>query len=195
MDGDARGGAALSLRKVTGKPIKFVGVGEKIDALEVFHPERMASRILAMGDILTFVEKAQTAIDEKAALKLEEKIRKDSFTLEDLKNQLKQIRKMGPLQDILGMIPGAGKIKALKNAQMDEGELTKTTAIIDSMTKKERRNYQIINGQRRKRIAQGSGTTVQDVNRVLKNYIEMRKMMKKLTKGGMKSLMRGNLSF
>ncbi len=195
MDGDARGGAALSLRKVTGKPIKFVGVGEKIDALEVFHPERMASRILEMGDILTLVERAQTAIDEKSALKLEEKIRKDSFTLEDLKNQMKQIRKMGPLQDILGMIPGAGKIKALKNAQMDEGELTKTTAIIDSMTKKERRNYQIINGQRRKRIAQGSGTTVQDVNRVLKNYVQMRKMMKKLTKGGMKSLMRGNLSF
>lgn len=195
MDGDARGGAALSIRKVTGKPIKFVGVGEKIDALEVFHPERMASRILDMGDILTFVEKARTAIDEKAALKLEQKIRKDSFTLEDLKSQLKQMRKMGPLQDILGMIPGAGKIKALKNAQMDEGELTKTTAIIDSMTKKERRNYQIISGQRRKRIAGGSGTTVQDVNRVLKNYIQMRKMMKKLTKGGMKSLMRGNLSF
>jgi len=195
MDGDARGGAALSLRKVTGKPIKFVGVGEKIDALEVFHPDRMASRILAMGDILTLVEKAQTAIDEKDARKFEERIRKDSFTLEDLKEQLQQIRKMGPLQDLLGMIPGAGKIKALKNAQMDEGELTKTTAIIDSMTLKERRNYKIINGQRRKRIAQGSGTTVQDVNRTLKNYIHMKKMMKKLTKGGIKSLRRGNLPF
>jgi len=195
MDGDARGGAALSLRKVTGKPIKFVGVGEKIDALEVFHPDRMASRILAMGDILTLVEKAQTAIDEKDARKFEERIRKDSFSLEDLKEQLQQIRKMGPLQDLLGMIPGAGKIKALKNAQMDEGELTKTTAIIDSMTLKERRNYKIINGQRRKRIAQGSGTTVQDVNRTLKNYIHMKKMMKKLTKGGIKSLRRGNLPF
>ena len=195
MDGDARGGAALSLRKVTGKPIKFVGVGEKIDALEVFHPDRMASRILAMGDILTLVEKAQTAIDEKDARKFEERIRKDSFTLEDLKEQLQQIRKMGPLQDLLGMIPGAGKIKALKNAQMDEGELTKTTAIIDSMTLKERRNYKIINGQRRKRIAQGSGTTVQDVNRTLKNYMHMKKMMKKLTKGGIKSLRRGNLPF
>lgn len=195
MDGDARGGAALSLRKVTGKPIKFIGVGEKIDALEVFHPDRMASRILAMGDILTLVEKAQTAIDEKDAKKLEETIRKDSFTLEDLKSQLQQIRKMGSLKDLLGMIPGAGKIKALKNAQMDESELTKTTAIIDSMTKRERRYYQIINGQRRKRIAQGSGTTVQDVNRVIKNYVQMKKMMKKLTKGGIKSLRRGNLPF
>ncbi|MBN2568179.1 MAG: signal recognition particle protein [Deltaproteobacteria bacterium] len=195
MDGDARGGAALSLRKVTGKPIKFVGMGEKIDALEVFHPERMASRILEMGDILTLVERAQTAIDEETASKLEEKIRKDSFTLEDLKSQLTQIRKLGSLRDILGMIPGAGKIKGLKNAQMDEGELTKTTAIIDSMTRLERRNYQIINGQRRKRIAKGSGTEVQDVNRVLKNYVQMRKMMKKLTKGGMKSLRKGNLPF
>jgi signal recognition particle subunit SRP54 len=195
MDGDARGGAALSIKKVTGKPIKFIGVGEKTDALEVFHPERMASRILEMGDILTLVEKAQTAIDEKAARTLEEKIRKDSFTLEDLKVQLNQIKKMGSLQDILGMIPGMGKIKALKNARMDESELTKTTAIIDSMTALERRNYQIINGQRRKRIARGSGTTVQDVNRVLKNYIQMRKMMKKLTKGGLKSLRRGNLPF
>jgi len=195
MDGDARGGAALSLKKVTGKPVKFIGMGEKTDALEVFHPERMASRILGMGDILTLVEKAQTAIDEKTAQELERKIRKDSFTLNDLKKQLAQIQKMGPLQDILGMIPGLGKIKALKNATPDEHELVKTTAIIDSMTEKERINYKIINGQRRKRIARGSGTTVQDVNNVLKNYMEMRKMMKKLTKGGMKSMTRGNLSF
>ncbi len=195
MDGDARGGAALSLKKVTGKPVKFIGMGEKTDALEVFHPERMASRILGMGDILTLVEKAQTTVDEKAAKELEKKIRKDSFTLDDLKKQLAQIRKMGPLQDILGMIPGLGKIKALKNATPDEHELVKTTAIIDSMTEKERTNYKIINGQRRKRIAKGSGTTVQDVNNVLKNYIEMRKMMKKLTKGGMKSMKRGNLPF
>lgn len=195
MDGDARGGAALSLKRVTGKPVKFIGMGEKTDALEVFHPERMASRILGMGDILTLVEKAQTAIDEKAARELERKIRKDAFTLNDLKKQLGQIRKMGSLQDVLGMIPGLGKVKALKNATPDERELVKTTAIIDSMTEKERLNYKIINGQRRKRIARGSGTTVQDVNRVLKNYMEMRKMMKKLTKGGMKSMMRGNLPF
>ena len=195
MDGDARGGAALSLKKITGKPIKFIGMGEKTDALEVFHPERIASRILGMGDILTLVEKAQTTVDEKAAKELEKKIRKDSFTLDDLKKQLTQIKKMGSLQDILGMVPGLGKIKALKNATPDERELVKTTAIIDSMTKKERLNYKIINGQRRKRIAKGSGTTVQDVNKVLKNYIEMRKMMKKLTKGGMKSMMRGNLPF
>jgi len=195
MDGDARGGAALSLKKVTGKPVKFIGMGEKIDELEVFHPERMASRILGMGDILTLVEKAQTTIDEKAAQELERKIRKDSFTLNDLKKQLTQIQKMGSLQDILGMVPGLGKIKALKNATPDEHELVKTTAIIDSMTEKERINHKIINGQRRKRIARGSGTTVQDVNKVLKNYIEMRKMMKKLTKGGTKSMMRGNLPF
>ncbi len=195
MDGDARGGAALSLKKVIGKPVKFVGMGEKTDALEVFHPERMASRILGMGDILTLVEKAQTTIDEKAARDLERKIRKDSFTLNDLKKQLGQIQKMGSLQDIIGMIPGLGKIKALKDATPDKRELVKTTAIIDSMTEKERINYKIINGQRRKRIANGSGTTVQDVNRVLKNYVEMRKMMKKLSKGGMKSMMRGNLPF
>lgn len=195
MDGDARGGAALSLRKVTEKPIKFIGSGEKIDALEVFHPGRMASRILGMGDILTLVEKAQMTIDEKSARELERKIKKDAFTLEDLKKQMMQIRKMGPLQDILGMIPGLGKIKALKNATPDERELVKTVAIIDSMTKKERHNYQIIDGRRRKRIAKGSGTTVQDVNRLLKNYVEMRKMMKKLTKGGMKSFSRGNLPF
>ncbi|HOO91400.1 MAG TPA: signal recognition particle protein, partial [Syntrophales bacterium] len=195
MDGDARGGAALSLKKITGKPIKFIGMGEKTDALEVFHPERIASRILGMGDILTLVEKAQTTVDEKAAKELEKKIRKDSFTLDDLKKQLTQIKKMGSLQDIIGMIPGLGKIKALKNATPDERELVKTTAIIDSMTKKERLNYKIIDGQRRKRIAKGSGTTVQDVNKVLKNYIEMRKMMKRLTKGGMKSMMRGNFPF
>jgi signal recognition particle subunit SRP54 len=195
MDGDARGGAALSLRKVTEKPVKFIGSGEKIDALEIFHPGRMASRILGMGDILTLVEKAQMTIDERAAEDLEKKIRKDAFTLEDLKKQLSQIKKMGPLQDILGMLPGFGKIKALKNATPDDRELVKTVAIIDSMTKKERLNSKIIDGRRRKRIAKGSGTTVQDVNRVLKNYVEMKKMMKKLSKGGMKSFMRGNLPF
>ncbi len=195
MDGDARGGAALSVKAVTGKPIKFVGMGEKVDAIEVFHPERMASRILGMGDILTLVEKAQFAVDEKEARELEKKIRQDSFSLEDFRNQLTQIKKMGSLKDMLGMIPGLGKMKALKNVEPDEKELVRTAAIIDSMTRKERLNYQIIDGQRRKRIALGSGTTVQDVNRLLKNYAEMRKIMKKMTKGGMKSLRKGNFPF
>lgn len=196
MDGDARGGAALSLKAVIGKPIKFIGVGEKIDALEVCHPERLASRILGMGDILTFVEKAQAAVDEKKARELEKKIRKNEFTLEDFRDQLKQIRSMGSIQDIMGMIPGLGKIKALKNVAPDEKELIKTTAIIDSMTRKERLKYLIIDGQRRKRIAKGSGTSVQDVNILLRNYAEMRKIMKKMTtKEGMKLFRRGNLPF
>jgi signal recognition particle subunit SRP54 len=192
MDGDARGGAALSLRAVTGKPIKFIGVGEKIDALEVFHPERMASRILGMGDILTLVEKAQASIDVKEAQELEKKIRKDAFTLEDFREQLQKMRKMGSLKDMLGMIPGLGKLKALKDVDPDDKEIVKTMAIIDSMTKKERTNYLVIDGSRRKRIARGSGTSVQDVNRLIKNYVEMRKMMKKMmTKGGRDALRRG----
>jgi signal recognition particle subunit SRP54 len=195
MDGDARGGAALSLREVTGKPIKYIGIGEKLDALEVFHSERMASRILGMGDILTLVEKAQASIDEKTARELEKKIRKDDFTLEDFRDQLGKIRKMGSLKDILSMIPGFRKIKALKNADLDESELVRTAAIIDSMTMKERRNYLIIDGQRRKRISKGSGTSVQDVNRLLKNYSEMKKMMKKMSKGGMKAFRKGNFPF
>jgi len=191
MDGDARGGAALSLKAVVGKPLKFVGIGEKIDAMEVFHPERMASRILGMGDILSLVEKAQATIDEKSAREMEQSLRKGDFTLEDFRNQLRQIKKMGSVKDMVGMIPGMSKIKALKGVEPDEGELVKTTAIIDSMTKKERNNYLIIDGRRRKRIALGSGTMVQDVNRLLKNYIEIRKMMKKINqKGGIKSLMR-----
>ena len=191
MDGDARGGAALSLKAVVGKPVKFVGIGEKIDALEVFHPERMASRILGMGDILSLVEKAQATIDEKTAREMEQSLRKSDFSLDDFRNQLKQIKKMGSLKDILGMIPGMGKMKALRGMEPDDGELVKITAMIDSMTKKERLNYIIIDGRRRKRIALGSGTTVQDVNRLLKNYIEIRKMMKKInSKGGVKSFMR-----
>lgn len=191
MDGDARGGAALSLKAVIGKPIKFVGIGEKIDALEVFHPERMASRILGMGDILSLVEKAQSTFDEKTALQLEKSIRKNDFTLDDFRNQLTQIKKMGPLKDIFGMIPGLGKMKALQGVQPDDSELVKVTAIIDSMTKKERSNYLIIDGRRRKRIALGSGTLVQDVNRLLKNYAEIRKMMKKFSqKDGIKSFKR-----
>jgi signal recognition particle subunit SRP54 len=191
MDGDARGGAALSLKSVVGKPIKFIGIGEKVDALEVFHPERIASRILGMGDILSLVEKAQATIDEKTARQLETKIRKNEFSLEDFRNQLAQIKKMGSLKDIMGMIPGLGKIKALKDAQPDDGELVKITAIIDSMTPKERINYLIIDGRRRKRIALGSGTSVQDVNRLLKQYVEIKKMMKKFSqKGDAKSIMR-----
>jgi signal recognition particle subunit SRP54 len=191
MDGDARGGAALSLKSVIGKPIKFVGIGEKIENLEVFHPERMASRILGMGDILTLVEKAQANIDEKTAIQLEKSIRKNNFSLEDFRNQLMQIKKMGSMKDILGMIPGLGKMKALKDMEPDDKELTRVTAIIDSMTKEERYNYLIIDGRRRKRIALGSGTSVQDVNRLLKNYTEIRKMMKKFNqKDGIKSLMR-----
>jgi signal recognition particle subunit SRP54 len=191
MDGDARGGAALSLKAVVGKPVKFVGIGEKIDALEVFHPERMASRILGMGDILSLVEKAQATIDEKTAREMQQSLRKSDFSLEDFRNQLKQIKKMGSLKDILGMIPGMGKMKALKGMEPDDGELVKITAMIDSMTQKERLNYLIIDGRRRKRIALGSGTTVQDVNRLLKQYIEIRKMMKKINaKGGVKSFMR-----
>ncbi|HNQ66271.1 MAG TPA: signal recognition particle protein [Smithella sp.] len=191
MDGDARGGSALSLKSVIGKPIKFVGVGEKIDNLEVFHPERMASRILGMGDILSLVEKAQANIDKKTALELEKSIRKNSFSLEDFRNQLVQIKKMGSIKDIMGMIPGLGKMKALKDMEPDDKQLVKITAIIDSMTRKERHNYLIIDGRRRKRIAMGSGTTVQDVNLLLKNYIEIRKMMKKFNKkDGIKSLMR-----
>ena len=195
MDGDARGGAALSLKAVIGKPIKFVGTGEKIDALEVFHPERMASRILGMGDVLTLVEKAQATMDTREARDLERKIRKNEFTLDDFRSQLTQIRKMGSIQEILGMIPGMKKIKALADATPDEGEFVRTAAIIDSMTRRERQNHLIIDGSRRKRIARGSGTTVQDVNRLLKNYAEMRKMMKRMTKGGIKSMRRGNFPF
>jgi signal recognition particle subunit SRP54 len=195
MDGDARGGAALSLKAVIGKPIKFVGVGEKIEALEVFYPERMASRILGMGDVLTLVEKAQEAVDEKQRRELEKNIRKNEFTLDDLRKQLNQINKMGSVQDILGMMPGTKKIKGLKDMKPDERELVRTAAIIDSMTPAERRNYLIIDGSRRKRIAKGSGTTVQDVNSLLKNYVEMRKLMKRFTKGGIKSFRRGNFPF
>ncbi|HQN26616.1 MAG TPA: signal recognition particle protein [Syntrophales bacterium] len=196
MDGDARGGAALSLKAVIGKPIKFVGVGEKIDAIEVFHPDRMASRILGMGDIVTLVEKAQATVDEKEARELERKIRKNEFTLEDFRDQLRQIKKMGSLTDILGMIPGLSKVKGLKDVTPDERELVRVGAIIDSMTRAERLNYLLIDGSRRKRIARGSGTSVQDVNRLIKNYIEMRKMMKRMTgKGGLKALRRGNFPF
>ncbi|HDI60241.1 MAG TPA: signal recognition particle protein [Desulfobacteraceae bacterium] len=195
MDGDARGGAALSIRAITGKPIKFVGVGEKLSALEVFHPDRMAGKILGMGDVLSLIEKAQAVVDDRQAAQLEKKLRQNEFTLEDFRDQLLQVSKMGPLGDLLGMIPGLGRHKQLKNLQVDEKELDHVVAIINSMTPEERRRHMIINGSRRKRIAAGSGTSVQAVNRLLKNYGQMLKMMKKINKGGMRGLGRGMLPF
>ncbi len=195
MDGDARGGAALSIKAVTNKPIKFIGVGEKLSDLEAFHPDRIASSILGMGDVLTFIEKAQAVVDEDKAAELEKKLRKSQFTLEDFRDQMAQIRKMGSLSDLIGMIPGMGKNKQLKNLQVDESELVRIEAIINSMTPQERRQHTIINGSRRKRIAKGSGTSVQDVNRLLKNYAQVMKMIKKLNKGGMRGFGRGMLPF
>jgi signal recognition particle subunit SRP54 len=195
MDGDARGGAALSIRSITQKPIKFVGVGEKLNDLEVFHPDRMASRILGMGDVLTMIERAQEAVDVKEAAALEKKLRKNQFTLDDFKNQLAQVRKMGSISDLIGMIPGMGKLKQMKNFEVDDKELVRIEAIINSMTPQERRQHAIINGSRRKRIASGSGTTVQDVNQLLKNYTQVLKLMKKLNKGGLRGLGRGMLPF
>lgn len=184
LDGDARGGAALSIRSVTGCPIKFIGMGEKLDALEVFHPDRMSSRILGMGDVLSIIEKAQDAFDEKEAEELARKFRDDSFSLEDFRNQLRQIKKLGSLQSIINMLPGMGMLKDLKKVQVDEKEFVRMEAIINSMTKDERRNVDLINGSRRKRIAGGSGTTVQEVNRLLKSYEESRKMMRQMMGGG-----------
>ena len=195
MDGDARGGAALSIKSVTEKPIKFIGVGEKLGELEPFHPQRMSSRILGMGDVLTMIEKAQSVMDEKKAAELEKKLRKSQFTLEDFRDQMVQIRKMGSLSDLIQMIPGMGKIKQLKNLQVDDGEFVQVEAIINSMTPHERRNHAIINGSRRKRIAKGSGTRVQDINKLLKNYSQILKMMKKINQGGMRGLGRGMLPF
>jgi signal recognition particle subunit SRP54 len=189
LDGDTRGGAALSIRKVVDVPIKFVGVGEKLDALEPFHPDRIASRILGMGDILTLAEKAQEQFDEDEAEKLEQKMRKNQFTLEDFYAQIQQLKKMGSVASIMDMIPGLGK--ALKGVDLDERSFVKVEAMIQSMTPDERRMPQIINGSRRKRIAAGSGTTVQDVNRLLKQFTEMQKMMKRLTKGGMRQFAKG----
>jgi len=181
MEGDARGGAALSIKKVTDRPIKFVGVGEDMDALEVFHPDRLASRILGMGDVLSLIEKAEAVVDKKQAEKLAKKIQKNEFTLEDFRDQIQQIKKMGSIEQIMGMIPGLNKMKQAQNMpKPDERELVRTEAIINSMTRVERRNYQIINASRRQRIAGGSGTSVQDVNRVIKSYSQMLKMMKKM---------------
>jgi signal recognition particle subunit SRP54 len=181
MEGDARGGAALSIKTVTGKPIKFVGTGEALDALEVFHPDRVAQRILGMGDVLTLVERAEAVVDKKQADELARKLQRDEFTLEDFLDQIQQIKKMGSLEQIINMIPGVNKLKQMKDApRPNERELAKTEAIIRSMTRKERRNHTIVNQSRRQRIADGSGTSLMEVNRVLKSYTEMLKMMRKL---------------
>jgi len=195
MDGDARGGAAISIKSVTGKPIKFIGIGEKLSELEPFHPERMSSRILGMGDVLTMIEKAQAVVDEKQAAELEKKLRKSPFSLEDFRDQLVQIRKMGSFTDLLDMIPGMGKVKQMKNFKVDENEFVRIEAIINSMTRQERRNHALINGSRRKRIAKGSGTSVQDINRLIKNYAQVLKMIKKMNKGGIRGMGRGMLPF
>ncbi|PGS53731.1 signal recognition particle protein [Bacillus sp. AFS041924] len=183
LDGDTRGGAALSIRSVTNTPIKFVGLGEKLDAIEPFHPERMASRILGMGDVLTLIEKAQENVDQEKAKEMEQKLRNASFTLDDFLDQLSQVKKMGPLGDILKMMPGANKIKGLNDLQIDDKQIAHVEAIIQSMTKQEKLTPDIINSSRRKRIAKGSGRPVQEINRLLKQFEEMKKMMKMM--GGM----------
>ncbi|MHB9145368.1 MAG: signal recognition particle protein [Symbiobacteriia bacterium] len=188
LDSDTRGGAALSVRAVTGRPIKFVGTGEKLDALEPFHPDRMASRILGMGDVLSLIEKAQAQFDETQAVDMAKKMRKADFTLEDFLTQLRQVRQMGPLDQLLGMLPGMGQLKQLKNVKVDEKDLVHVEAIIQSMTQQERRSPDVINGSRRKRIARGSGTSVQEVNRLLRQFEESKKMMKQFA--GMEKAMR-----
>jgi signal recognition particle subunit SRP54 len=187
LDGDARGGAALSVKAVTGKPIKFTGMGEKLDALEPFFPDRMASRILGMGDVMSLIEKAQEHVDHEEAEKLAKKLKQNAFDLEDFRGQLKQVKKMGGLGSIMGMIPGMNKMK-LPDADVNDRELVKVDAIISSMTPRERANHTIINGSRRSRIAKGSGTQVQDVNRLLKQFAEMQKMMKAMKSGKMKNM-------
>ena len=192
LDGDARGGAALSISRVSGAPVKFVGLGEKYDALEGFYPERIVSRVLGMGDILSLIERAEQAVDKKAAEDLARKLRKSEFTLEDFRDQLKQVRKMGPLEQIVDMLPKMGPLANLpKNASVDEKKLKQVEAIINSMTNEERRDHNVIDGKRRKRIAKGSGTTVQDVNTVLKQYLQMRTMMKQYGALAMRSKMKG----
>jgi signal recognition particle subunit SRP54 len=194
LDGDARGGAALSIKAVTQKPIKFIGVGEKLEALELFYPDRMASRILGMGDVLTLIEKARDAIDEKKAQELQDKLLKDTFTLEDFREQLQQIKKMGSIEQILSMIPGLGRLKLPKDVQGSDKDLGKIEAIINSMTREERIRPEILNGSRRLRIAKGSGTTVQDVNQLLKQYLQTKKMLRQFKRGGMRGLAKGLFS-
>ncbi|WP_404409119.1 signal recognition particle protein [Jeotgalibacillus malaysiensis] len=195
LDGDTRGGAALSIRSVTGKPIKFAGMGEKMDALEPFHPERMASRILGMGDMLSLIEKAQTNVDEDKAKEMEQKLRTASFTLDDFLEQLGQVKQMGPLDELLKMIPGANKMKGLDNIDVDGKQLSHVEAIIQSMTAKEKEQPEIINASRRKRIARGSGRPIQEINRLLKQFEEMKKMMKQMTNAQGKGKKRGGFNF
>jgi len=183
MDGDSRGGAALSIRRVTGQPIKFMGTSERMDGLEVFHPDRIAGRILGMGDILSLIERAEQTVDQKQALELQQRMRTDSFTLADFRDQLRQVRKLGPLENLIKMLPRVGPFQELHRAsgQVDEGQIARVEAIINSMTQKERLHHQLINGSRRKRIARGSGSSVQEVNQVLKQYVQMRKMFKSVS--------------
>jgi signal recognition particle subunit SRP54 len=188
LDGDARGGAALSVVSVVGVPIAFVGSGEQLTDLELFHPDRIVSRMLGMGDVLSLIEKAEQAIDQDEAAELEEKLRKNEFTLDDFRKQLKTIKRMGPLESILGMIPGLGNLKQLADNKPDEKQMGRVEAIISSMTPDERRNDKIINGSRRKRIAKGSGTTVEEVNRLLKQFTEMRKVLAMMSQGGMPNM-------
>ena len=188
LDGDARGGAALSVVSVVGVPIAFVGSGERLEDLELFHPDRIVSRMLGMGDVLSLIEKAEQAIDEDEAQELEEKLRKNDFTLDDFRKQLKTIRRMGPLENILGMIPGLGQLKELAENKPDEKQMGRVEAIISSMTPEERRNDRIISGSRRKRIAAGSGTSVEEVNRLLKQFVEMKKVLQMIGQAGMPSM-------
>jgi signal recognition particle subunit SRP54 len=192
LDGDARGGAALSIRRVTGAPVKFAGIGEKYDAIEAFHPDRIVSRILGMGDVLSLIERAEKTIDQKQAAALAEKLRRDEFSLEDFRDQLRQLRKMGPLEQVLGMLPKVGPLAQLpKNAEVDEKRLKRVEAIINSMTAAERADHSLIDGKRRKRIARGSGTTVQEVNQVLRQYAEMRKLIRQYGAAAARSRLRG----
>jgi signal recognition particle subunit SRP54 len=189
LDGDARGGAALSVRAVTGLPILFIGTGEKLDALEPFHPDRMASRILGMGDVMSLIERAQENVDVDDAKRLEQKIRGGSLTLEDFLEQMHQVRKMGPMSQVLGMIPGFRNVAKAKDLAVDDGQIDRVEAIIKSMTLHERRHPDIINGSRRRRIASGSGTSVQEVNQLLSQFKQMKKLMKQMGRGGLPALL------
>ena len=189
LDGDARGGAALSIREMVGKPILFSGIGEKLDALEPFYPDRLASRILGMGDVLSLIDKVQQNVEQKEVARLQQAFQKQQFTLEEFQLQLQQIKRMGPVGNLLEMIPGGKKLATQVDSEKAEQELKRVEAIINSMTLQERRNPAVLNGSRRRRIAQGSGTTVTDINRLMKQFLEMKKMMQRVSKGGMRSLL------
>ncbi len=191
LDGDARGGAALSIKSVTGQPIKFVGTGEKVDALEPFHPDRLAGRILGMGDVLSLIEKAEKVVDQQEAVEMAEKLRKEEFTLDDFRDQLRQIRKLGSLEQIMGMLPNIGPLRGINQMKVDEKELVHIEAIINSMTPQERGAHHILNGNRKKRISRGSGRPVQEINQLLKQYLEARKMMKSLSRGMVPRMFKG----